>query len=702
MSYSILKGDAMIRRISLVFVSSLALTAAYASNPAQEELAEAIRSGRARRIQDDLRQGWLIQAAAAAAADTFIPDDPRLASPGGPAPIGEIAPSTTLGKIHRFLKLPLSSFINPDSLALDVQGLCRQLLLDPSVREQGLDLLRVYAFHRADDEAQQRLHLFLSKGWQIPGFHISADDILKLGILQIRPWADKVIQQRIDEFEALGQIAQAALFRIQMAKIGHGISIQVAQDSSIAKTLLENACAAIQQILKRPQKEVQKRMLIKQEVSKVKASINEPYRSVLLPDLAETLKGIKMTDSALVSFFNQLRKDLLQEAGDTGNIYAMTLLAHEYWQEENFSEHFKWDQKASDHGVRSSQYNIGIALMKGQGIKPDPAQSALYILKAAEQGYANAQNQMGLNYQSGIGVPIDLKQAVYFYALAAAQNHAEATHNLGDMYLKGQGVKQDYSKALSLFKQAARQNVPLSFFCIGKMYYHGYGVDQDLQKALDLFRQAAQLNIPNAHVYLGRMFARGEGLHQDLMQAAHHYDQAALYGDNHHQRSAALFYLDVMKDTAKGLHYLNMAAKNGNPIALYDQGYFRLKGLHMAQNIPLAIKLLKNAASKGSSQAVGQLGVCYFRGTGVPVDYVTGFQLTKEAAALNDPVGFRNLGEFYRNGIGTDVNMDLAYQNLKKAIELGETAAYFPLGLIIYEGYGMKKPNPRRAMKYFL
>ena len=105
----------------------------------------------------------------------------------------------------------------------------------------------------------------------------------------------------------------------------------------------------------------------------------------------------------------------------------------------------KWYREAAQQGSASSQYYLGTAYDKGQGVPQDHAEAEKWYRKAAEQGHAGAQCDLGVSYYNGQGVPQDYAEAVKWYRKAAEQGNAAAQFNLGVAYHNGQGVPRDYS-----------------------------------------------------------------------------------------------------------------------------------------------------------------------------------------------------------------------------------------------------------------
>ncbi|MBQ2097335.1 MAG: sel1 repeat family protein, partial [Bacteroidales bacterium] len=109
---------------------------------------------------------------------------------------------------------------------------------------------------------------------------------------------------------------------------------------------------------------------------------------------------------------------------------------------------------AAEQGHAKSQYQLGRAYDKGDGVKEDDALAFEWYSKAAQQGNAKAQYQLGRCYKKGEGCTKDANAAFQWFEKSAAQGNADAQLALGKCYLKGKGVAEDAAKAKDLFLQA--------------------------------------------------------------------------------------------------------------------------------------------------------------------------------------------------------------------------------------------------------
>jgi TPR repeat protein len=122
------------------------------------------------------------------------------------------------------------------------------------------------------------------------------------------------------------------------------------------------------------------------------------------------------------------------------------------------SEAFTVFERAAHLGDATAQYNAGVCLGKGRGVKQDLSKAAEWYEKAAEQGDAMAQFRLALCFAAGKvspafrslqpraspplllfrrtaqGIDKDGERAVQWYERAADQGHGGAIFNLGVCY----------------------------------------------------------------------------------------------------------------------------------------------------------------------------------------------------------------------------------------------------------------------------
>ena len=104
---------------------------------------------------------------------------------------------------------------------------------------------------------------------------------------------------------------------------------------------------------------------------------------------------------------------------------------------QNYTEAFKWYQKAAEQGDADAQCNLGRCYEYGNGIDQNYTEAVKWYKKAAEQGYARAQCNLGYCYYHEKGITKNYTEAVKWYQKAAKQGYARAQNNLGLCYELG-------------------------------------------------------------------------------------------------------------------------------------------------------------------------------------------------------------------------------------------------------------------------
>jgi TPR repeat protein len=134
-------------------------------------------------------------------------------------------------------------------------------------------------------------------------------------------------------------------------------------------------------------------------------------------------------------------------------------------------------------GDAGSQFMVGDAYAKGQGVARDLGAAATWYRKAADHGLSIAQDHLAAAYGAGDGVEQSYANAVSWYRKAAQQGYAPAELSLGDYCLKGLGVPQDNALAAEWYRKAADQGLAEAQFNVGSLYLYGRGLQQDYAEA---------------------------------------------------------------------------------------------------------------------------------------------------------------------------------------------------------------------------
>jgi uncharacterized protein len=72
-----------------------------------------------------------------------------------------------------------------------------------------------------------------------------------------------------------------------------------------------------------------------------------------------------------------------------------------------------WDKKSADRGYKVGQFNHGLNLLRGFGVKRDIAAGKAMINRSAAQGFAAAQDLAKAGYDPEVSIPDADEQGVY-------------------------------------------------------------------------------------------------------------------------------------------------------------------------------------------------------------------------------------------------------------------------------------------------
>lgn len=91
-------------------------------------------------------------------------------------------------------------------------------------------------------------------------------------------------------------------------------------------------------------------------------------------------------------------------------------------------------------GFTAAQWELGWALLEGDGMSADPEDAANWFAIGAASGDPACMNQIGDMLHEGVGRRRNRPQAVWFYRRAAERGHGRAMFRLARCYDLGHGV----------------------------------------------------------------------------------------------------------------------------------------------------------------------------------------------------------------------------------------------------------------------
>jgi Sel1 repeat-containing protein len=106
---------------------------------------------------------------------------------------------------------------------------------------------------------------------------------------------------------------------------------------------------------------------------------------------------------------------------------------------------------------RSAEYLLGLTLMVGDDLSPDPDIGLLWIVRAAERGEPTAARDITERLHAGAAIDVDNAKVADALKAQADAGDAESMRALGPMMIAGRGIKRDAIAGVALLRRAAEK-----------------------------------------------------------------------------------------------------------------------------------------------------------------------------------------------------------------------------------------------------
>lgn len=420
-----------------------------------------------------------------------------------------------------------------------------------------------------------------------------------------------------------------------------------------------------------------------------------------------------------------------QAAANLGNEYGEVYLGLFYEKgiggEKNSKKAMHWYKKAAIKDNAFAEYSIGYLYFNGEGVDRNYEYAFNWYKKSAENGFAAAQHALAYLYKIGEGCTESIFKAYYWLEEAAENDFEDSFYVLGQSYFEGIYVDLDYKKAYKYLSKAASIGNENALESLGDMYYFGFYIDEDKNKAFKLYKESIELGNTDLYYKLGKIY-----------EDENKYKTAIKYYKKGHENSdiratqklGVIYYNGELapKDVKKSLEYMEVAAKEGAPHALYVIGIANL-----STDKHKAIKCLKEAYKLGSIYAAESLasellmevlndkkidekelleyitkakdgeledGIYYYGlvhayGIGVKKSYEEAFKYFKISAEKGCEKAIIKIANWYKHGIYVKANPYEAIHWYKKAAEKFNSEALASIVEIYEKGIGIEADYKR-------
>ena len=364
------------------------------------------------------------------------------------------------------------------------------------------------------------------------------------------------------------------------------------------------------------------------------------------------------------------------------------------------AEAMRWLTRGADLGSDEARRELGLILLRGEGVEKDPDHAATLFRKAADAGDAQAEAALGVMYAYGDGVPQDWALAVAWSRKAADQDNPWAQANYGLFLETARAGAADAGQAAAWYRRAADHGFALAQVRLGLLYQNGNGVRQDPRRAFDLYLQAARDNDPIGERLLALAFRDGVGTPRNeaesvawLKRSADHGDAEAMYLLSETYASAQ----GAARDPQASRRYLRDAAEQGHSLAAARLGNEYAEG----QDHQQAARWLRIANERAAKEAAFlaedphtyrgrqlalaryHLGVLLMDGDGVEQDVAQAVRLLRAASERDRALATNQLARMSHQGVESARTTQLRSRCIEAAAAAGVGSAAFELA----EGY---------------
>lgn len=182
-------------------------------------------------------------------------------------------------------------------------------------------------------------------------------------------------------------------------------------------------------------------------------------------------------------------------------------------------------------------------------------------------------------------------------------------NSLGYAYEFGIGTSLNIKEAMKYYEMAAKQNNALGMTNLADLYIQ----ENKLKKAKPLLLKAAEKEYGYAQYLLAMNFFYYK--HENNKEALHWLERAASNDEPEALYQLGLYYSEA-NDLAKAIKYYQRAAELNNADAALELGYIYGEGFGVEQDDNKALFYLKKAAESGNQEVLDELAAMALSGEG--------------------------------------------------------------------------------------
>ena len=308
----------------------------------------------------------------------------------------------------------------------------------------------------------------------------------------------------------------------------------------------------------------------------------------------------------------------IEMGDDDALIPAATLL-----ESRDEAKALEYIRKAANGGNAEGMVKLGNAYMIGWVVKKDPERAVQCYRDAAAEDCAGGHFNLGMALVHGEGVAADPYAAFGHVSYAAeSSDDPQIWMELGRMLIEGIGCVPDREKGMNFLRRAADRDYGPAIFMWADYCINDSGKDlEELRRdVLPMVKKAADMGVTPAQTFYGMMLLNGIESDPDPGKAAEYFRQASKAGS-----SEADYWLGFIPlhglggklDEQEAETYFTAAVQKGrHPKAMYELGKMALR----EKDYISAFQLFSEASGLKCGEATSELAAMYEKGLGMPKD----------------------------------------------------------------------------------
>ena len=369
--------------------------------------------------------------------------------------------------------------------------------------------------------------------------------------------------------------------------------------------------------------------------------------------------------------------------------------------EKNLEFAFKWYKKAAEDNLAAAQHALSYMYKSGEGCERNIVRAYYWVEKAAENEYEDAYYIVGKSYLEGICYEINYEKAYYYLEKGYEAFDTDCIESLADMYYSGLYVEKNIMKALDFYDKSIECGNSKIFFKVGKIYED----EGMMNEAVETYEEGSKDGDLKCIQRLGIMYYNGEGVKRDTEKAIKYIEVAAENKAPHAMYMLAIAYLRVNKfgeDTTKIVKkLLQEAYELKSQFAAEYLAFLMLAEKKDGKDINESklLEYLEFGFVNGVVGSLFQYGYIYEKGIAVEQSLEQAYSYYKMAADKQYVKAIVKIASWYKIGRFLSQDINEAIKLYTKAAEHNDIEAIENL-INIYElGIGNSKSDIK-ALKY--